>query len=108
MIRLADATGTGFWGNTNLQHEFTINANAIPTAANATVFALDVNAEATNDSTRVDFWDCATNNDNDILLTTSSVNGTSVTLQYGAANTINTAAFEKGTTPVGSCASRPH
>ena len=102
MIRLADATGTGFWGNTNLQQEFTLAANAIPTAANATVFALDVNAEATNDSTRVDFWDCATNNDTGILLTTSSVNGTSVTLQYGAENTI-TAAFEKATTPAGSC-----
>ena len=102
MIRLADATGTEFFGNTNLQNDFTLAANAIPTAANATVFALDVNAEATNDSSRVDFWDCATNNDTGILLTTSSVNGTSVTLQYGEENTI-TAAFEKATTPAGSC-----
>ena len=96
MIRLADATGTGFFGNTNLQHEFTLAAGAIPTAANSTVFALDVNAAASNNSSRVDFWDCSAS-DTGILLTTSSVNGTNVTLQYGAENTIEKTAFEKRT-----------
>ena len=97
MLRLADAAGTDFFGATNLQHDFTMDEASIPTEQDATVFALDVNAEAANNSSRVDFWDCATNSNSDILLTTNSVNGTSVTLQYGEENTINTAAFEKGT-----------
>ena len=104
MIRLSDNdTTTGFWGNTNLQHEFTLETNAIPTAMDATIFAFDVNAEATNDSTSMDFWDCSANSDTGILLTTSSVNNTSVTLQYGAENTIDKTAFAKETTPTGSC-----
>ena len=100
MIRLADAAGTDFFGATNLQNNFTMDEANIPSVQDATVFALDVNAEAPNDSSRVDFWDCATGSGN-ILLTTSSINGTSVTLQYGEENTI-TAAFEKATG--GSCA----
>ena len=103
MIRLADAAGTDFFGATNLQHDFTMDEASIPTEQDATVFALDVNAEAANNSSRVDFWDCATNSNSDILLDTNSVNGTSVTLQYGAENTIDKTAFEKGTTPTGRC-----
>ena len=98
MIRLADNDATtGFWGNTHLQQDFTMNYNAIPTEQDATIFAFDVNAEAPNDSARVDFWDCATGSDTGILLTTSSVNNASITLQYGEENTIEKTAFEKGT-----------
>ena len=103
MIRLADAAGTDFFGASNQQQDFTMDEASIPSVQDATIFALDVNAEANNNSSRVDFWDCSANSNTGILLTTGSVNNASVTLQYGEENTINTAVFEKGTTPLGSC-----
>ncbi len=89
LIQLSKPNSSDFLDDTILYNEITIQASDIPSTGEA-FFTLDVNGAATNDSARVDFWDCNAGS-GDTLLTTSSINGTTVTLKLNAATTDKTA-----------------
>ncbi len=92
LLQLSNNDTSEFFGGSNVQNEINASANAV-SSSGLTLFVLDVNAGASNDSSRVDFWDCTAGTGNTIL-TTSSVNGTSVTLRF-AAGTTSTNAWSK-------------
>ena len=92
MLRLANATGDDFLGAENLQHDFTIDVSSVPLGSTFTW--LDVNAAASNNSSRVDYFDCNNNSASNILLTTQSVGNTSITLQFSN-ETSDNSAWEK-------------
>ncbi len=86
-LTMESSTGANFYiGRTNnSQRDTYVEASSFNTEGSE-LYIFDVNAFAANDTSRIDFWDC-TEGTGDTILTTSAINGTSVTLQYGSGTT---------------------
>ncbi len=94
LLQLSISGTSNFFGGSVLQNEITASAATVATAGD-TLFAIDVNAAADNDSSRADYWDCTAGTGN-TLLTTNSINGTNVTLQFASSGTTDKTAWTKG------------
>ncbi len=93
LLQLSVSGTSNFFGDSVNQNTITVNVEAGATTG-ATLFVLDVNGAASNDSARVDYWDCTAGTGN-TLLTTNSINGTSVTLRFASSGTTDKTAWTK-------------